>query len=84
MADVRSFDFPVADGLTPDDVLARAREQARKAGIALVGDGTQGSFRGAASGSYRVEGRRLCVEVTEKPRFVPWSMVESTLQKLFS
>lgn len=84
MADVRFFEFAVADGKSADDVLTRAREQARKAGIALVGDDTRGSFRGTASGTYAVDGRRLRVEVTEKPRFVPWSMIESTLQRLFS
>lgn len=83
MAETRSFEFSVAEGRSADDVLAKAREQARGAGIALLGDSTSGTFRGAASGTYAVEGRRLRVEVTDKPRFVPWMMVESTLARLF-
>lgn len=83
MPETRSFEFAVAEGLTADDVLAKAREQARQAGIALTGDAARGSFRGAASGTYTVDGRRLRVEVTDKPRFVPWSLVESALTKLF-
>jgi hypothetical protein len=84
VAEMRSFEFAVAEGKTPAEILEQAREEARKAGIAMQGDATSGSFRGAASGTYAVDGRRLKVEVTEKPGFVPWKWVESALQRLFS
>lgn len=84
MSDTRSFEFDVAEGRTAAQVLEQARVQARGAGIALSGDATAGSFRGAASGTYAVEGRRLKVEVTSKPGLVPWKLVESALRKLFS
>lgn len=84
MAESRSFEFSVAEGRSPEDVLTRARQQARGAGIALVGDGSAGSFDGTACGTYSVVGRVLRVEVTRKPGLVPWGLVESTLRKLFS
>jgi hypothetical protein len=84
MAESRTFEFAVADGHSPEDVLAKARSQARGAGIALAGDASAGTFQGTASGTYTVEGRRLKIEVTKKPGLVPWGLVESTLRKLFS
>jgi hypothetical protein len=84
LAETRSFEFAVAEGRTPAEMLEQARAQARKAGIAMQGDATSGSFKGTATGTYAVEGRRLKVEVTHKPVFVPWKMVESALQRLFA
>jgi hypothetical protein len=84
VAEPRTFEFAVADGKTPEDLLAQARQQARGAGIALAGDATQGTFRGTAAGTYTVVGRTLRVEVTDKPGFVPWGMVEGALKRLFS
>ena len=80
----RSFEFAVAEGRTAEQVLTQAKAQARKAGIALQGDAVTGSFRGTAAGTYTVEGRSLKVEVTSKPLFVPWGIVESTLKRLFA
>jgi hypothetical protein len=84
VAEPRTFEFAVAEGKTPEDLLAQARHQARGAGIALTGDATHGSFRGTAAGTYTVVGRTLKVEVTEKPGFVPWGLVEGALKRLFS
>lgn len=84
MAEMRSFEFAVAEGRTAAQILEQARAEARKAGIAMQGDATSGSFRGTATGTYTVEGRRLRVEVTQKPGLVPWKWVESALQRLFS
>lgn len=84
MAEPRAFEFAVAEGRSAEDVLAQARSQARQAGIALSGDALSGSFKGTAQGTYAVDGRRLRVEVTQKPGFVPWGIVESTLRRLFS
>ena len=84
VAEARSFEFAVAEGRTPAQILEQAKTEARKAGIAMHGDATSGSFKGTATGTYAVEGRRLRVEVTAKPGFVPWKLVESALQRLFS
>ena len=84
MSDSRSFEFDVAEGRTAAQILEQARVQAKGAGIAMQGDATSGSFRGTATGTYSVDGRRLKVEVTSKPGLVPWKMVESALRRLFS
>lgn len=84
MAEPRSFEFQFAEGRSAADVLEKARAQAREAGIALQGDANGGTFRGTATGTYAVEGRRLKVEVHSKPAFVPWKLVESALQRLFA
>ena len=81
---VRSFEFAVGEGRTAEQLLTQAKAQARKAGIALQGDASTGSFKGTAAGTYTVEGRSLKVEVTSKPIFVPWGIVESTLRRLFA
>ncbi|MFM8979069.1 MAG: hypothetical protein ACKOSS_01190 [Planctomycetia bacterium] len=83
MPDARPFEFPIPPGSSPEAVLARARAQAQGAGVTLTGDAHAGSFDGAASGTYRVEGQVLHVEVARKPAFVPWGLVESTLRRLF-
>jgi hypothetical protein len=84
VSDTRTFEFDVAEGRTAAQVLERARAQAKGAGIALHGDANAGSFRGTATGTYTVEGRRLKVEVTSKPGLVPWKLVESALRRLFA
>jgi hypothetical protein len=77
--------MPVAEGTDAADLLARAREAARGAGIALTGDETAGRFEGTAGGTYTVddEARLVRIEVTSKPAFVPWSLVENILRKAF-
>lgn len=81
----KTFDIPVADGVSTEAILDRAKDAARGAGIALTGDENAGRFEGTATGSYAVDldNRTIRVEVTDKPGFVPWSMVESALRKVF-
>ena len=83
MSAARSFEFDVAEGITAADILARARDHARSAGIALHGDGAGGRFEGTATGTWAVDGRTLRVEVLRKPLLVPWALVESLLKRLF-
>jgi hypothetical protein len=81
----KTFEIPVQDGVSTDEILERAREAARGAGIAIQGDASAGRFDGTAEGTYSVDAgsRTITVEVTAKPGFVPWSMVESALRKVF-
>lgn len=81
----KTFEIPVADDASTEEILGRAKDAARGAGIALTGDDSAGRFEGTATGSYSVdlETRTIHVEVTDKPGFVPWSMVESALRKVF-
>jgi hypothetical protein len=83
MAESKVFEFPVETGASPDAVLGRAKERARGAGIVLHGDTSEGTFRGTAEGTYRVEGDVLKVEVRSKPAMVPWRMVENALRRMF-
>ncbi len=80
----KKFEFPIREGTDAAAVLERARGEARGAGIVIEGDDTEGRFRGTAEGTYAVDGDTLRVEITNKPAFVPWKMVESALQKVFS
>ncbi len=81
----KTFEIEVAEGASTEDILGRAKDAARGAGIALTGDDSAGRFEGTATGSYNVdlEARIIRVEVTDKPGFVPWGMVESALRKVF-
>ena len=81
----KTFEIPVADDASTEEILGRARDAARGAGIALTGDDTAGRFEGTATGNYTVDlaSRTIRVEVTDKPGFVPWQMVESALRKVF-
>jgi hypothetical protein len=81
----KQFEIPVADGLSAAEVLVRAREAAKGAGISISGDESSGRFQGTADGTYAVDAdaRLVRVEVTNKPSFVPWGMVEGALRKVF-
>lgn len=83
MADGRTYEVDVPDGISLEQGLADARAKARGVGIALVGGIGGGSFSGTAEGRYEVEGRRLRLVVTKKPSFVPWALVESGLRQVF-
>lgn len=85
MSTSKTFEITVEEGSSAADILARAREAARGAGITISGDDAGGRFKGTAEGSYKVDEaeRRVTVEVTSKPSFVPWGMVEGALRKVF-
>ena len=85
MSSPKTFEIAVDEGVDAAAILTRAQEAARGAGIVIAGDNGNGTFRGTAEGSYTVDvdARMIRVEVTNKPGFVPWSMVESALRKVF-
>jgi hypothetical protein len=85
VSSTKTFEISVAEGTEAADVMSRAREAARGAGIAISGDDRTGRFEGTAEGSYEVDSatRMIRVEVTNKPGFVPWNLVESALRKVF-
>ena len=85
MSSAKTFEIPVAEDVDAADILERARGAARGAGIAISGDESGGRFEGTAEGTYSVDAaaRLIRVEVTSKPGFVPWSMVEGALHKVF-
>jgi hypothetical protein len=75
--------FAVPAGKTADELLAKAKDLGRGKGIALVGDSKAGTFKGTAEGTYAVEDGAITIEVTKKPGFVPWMMIESALKDVF-
>ena len=79
----QTYTFNVPDGKTPDELLAKAKDLGRGKGIALVGDAKAGSFKGTAEGTYAVGAGAITIEVTKKPTFVPWMMIESALKDVF-
>ncbi len=85
MSTEKTFDITVEPDADVAELLGRARSAAGKAGIALSGDDTRGRFNGTAEGSYTYDADAglLKVEVTNKPGFVPWKMIESAIRKVF-
>jgi hypothetical protein len=80
----KMIEIPLTADTDATALMARARGEAKSAGIVLEGDDQSGRFRGTADGNYRVEGTNLFVEVTNKPAFAPWGMVESAIRKVFA
>ena len=80
----QTYSFPIPAGKTADELLAKAKEAGRAKRIALVGDGTSGTFKGAAEGTYAVANGAIAVTVDKKPGIVPWMMIETALRELFS
>ncbi len=83
MASEKVYEVEVPESLSLEEGLHEARARARGVGIRLEGDVTGGTFSGPAEGRYTVSGRRLRLEVSKKPAFVPWALVESGLRKVF-
>ena len=85
MSSAKTFEIAVEEGIEAADIMDRVRETARGAGIVISGDDSTGQFKGTAEGTYavNVESRIIRVDVTSKPAFVPWSMIESALRKVF-
>jgi len=85
VSSTKTFEIVVEEGVQAAAIMARVREAARGAGIVLSGDNDSGEFTGTAEGTYSVDvaSRLIRVDVTSKPAFVPWSMVESALRKVF-
>jgi hypothetical protein len=85
VSSTKTFEINVEEGVDAASILARAQDAARGAGIVIAGNGDGGTFRGTAQGSYVIDeaARLVRVEVTSKPGFVPWTMIESALRKVF-
>ena len=79
----KAFEFAIEDDVDREAMIERARTEARSAGIVIQGDTAAGRFTGTAEGTYIINGSTLTVEVTGKPAFVPWPMIESALRKVF-
>jgi hypothetical protein len=69
----------------PGLIVERLHKLARKHDIEFKGDSLQGYAKGKGFHvEYAIEGVSCTLTVTKKPLLVPWSLVESQLEKLFN
>ncbi len=69
----------------PEAVVAQARTAAHEHGVHLDGTAERGRFSGhGIEGHYLIRADILAVEISKKPFILPWSMVETTLRRLFA
>ncbi len=78
------FQFPWIGN--PPDWVIRAREGISKAGGVFSGDASSGHFSsptpvGKISGNYQVQDGQMTLNITEKPVFLPCSLIEQYLKK---
>ena len=65
--------------------LAKAKAAAQRAGIALTGDTRQGQFAGQGiAGHYAARETVLTVTITDKPCFLPESLIGSKIREFFA
>ena len=75
--------FTVDTGISPSELLARARRAASENGALLVGDEVSGRFaHELVRGEYRMVGQTVTVTITDKHWLLPWPVVEARLREL--
>jgi hypothetical protein len=75
--------FRVDTGISPSELLARARRAASENGALLVGDEVSGRFaHELVRGEYRMVGQTVTVTVTNKHWMLPWPVLEVRLRGL--
>ncbi|MEZ4631395.1 MAG: DUF697 domain-containing protein [Deinococcales bacterium] len=68
----------------PEVLIAKAKRLAEKYGAFFEGDGKSGDFTAnGVKGHYRIEGNNIIVNISAKPMFIPWQMVNATLSSFF-
>jgi hypothetical protein len=81
--EVMARTFKIDTTAAPSALLARARRVASENGATLVGDESSGRFsHEVARGEYRMLGRTVMVNITDKHWLLPWPVVESQLREL--
>lgn len=69
----------------PEIIVEKLRELSARHDVEFSGDTTKGYAHGKGFHiEYLVKGTWCTLTVTKKPMLVPWALVESQLQKLFS
>lgn len=84
-----SCKFQLPFSVPAESALEKAKSAVESQGGTFNGDTTSGDFEltvfgNHIKGNYTIEGQLLNLEVTDKPFFVPCSMVESFLKKEIS
>ena len=76
--------FKFYSNIPPEHLLARAQRLAAEHGAVLNGDHTCGSLSASgAEGLYWVCGNVVTVEVSKKPFYAPWGVVEKKIEAFF-
>ena len=80
-----SKSFEVRLSRDPEQVIADARTAASQNGVRFEGDSQTGHFAGhGIEGSYLILDDTLSINISKKPFIMPWSMIESTVNKFFA
>jgi phage-related baseplate assembly protein len=75
--------FSLISARDPSTLVARARRAAMENDADFRGNEASGSFSASGvKGAYRMDDKVVAVTITEKPFYVPWSLVESELKRL--
>jgi len=74
---MQTYKYEVADVATTLDSI---RKKASEKNGVVEGDNTSGTITGnGIKSNYIIEGNSISITVTEKPAFIPWSLVEKKL-----
>jgi hypothetical protein len=77
--------FTLVTKTDPGTLMARAKREANERGAEFRGAEASGSFSASGvKGVYRMEGKVVTVDITEKPWYVPWALAESELKRLLA
>lgn len=72
--------FTVKLNRDPNELLALARHKASAKGFQFDGDENTGRFQGAGFRAiYHIRGDLLSITVLQKPFFVPWPLIQSSI-----
>ena len=77
--------FTLVTKTDPGTLMARVKREANERGAEFRGAEASGSFSASGvKGVYRMEGKVVTIDITEKPWYVPWALAESELKRLLA
>lgn len=77
--------FTLVTKTDPGTLMARAKREANERGAEFRGAEASGMFSASGvKGVYRMEGKVVTIDITEKPWYVPWALAESELKRLLA
>ena len=67
------------------ELINKAKAEARDNGVNMDGDSQTGNFSGLGiEGGYEVLEKKVVVKIEKKPMIMPWSLIQTKLDKFFS
>jgi hypothetical protein len=77
--------FTLVTKTDPGTLMARVKREANERGAEFRGAEASGMFSASGvKGVYRMEGKVVTIDITEKPWYVPWALAESELKRLLA